>query len=198
MTIFSLRTFSLVGTLFAFACASSQTPPSPPESEEPGTPSSETDADEPADAVVQVAPTAQNQVNGELQFRREGDKIRVTGSIAGLTPGAEHGFHIHEVGDCSAPDGSSAGSHFNPTGHEHGRQGHEQHHLGDMDNLKADQNGRAVVDQLLHGVTLGDQAETDILNRSVIVHQDADDYHSQPTGNAGARLACGVIEAPQK
>lgn len=147
----------------------------------------------PTRAVTTLAPTEGNAVSGELAFMLHNGGVHVSGQIAGLTPGAAHGFHIHETGDCSAPDGSSAGGHFNPTGVEHGRQSHGTHHLGDMDNLTGDDQGTASVDQHLEGVEIGTGSAVDIVGRSVIVHADPDDYESQPTGNAGARLACGVI-----
>ena len=108
--------------------------------------------------------------------------------------------HIHQNGDCSAPDGSSAGDHFNPTGAPHGNPTGDdagaQHHAGDMPNVTADDKGNARVDLRVQGVTLGDGGENDVLGKAVIVHADADDYSSQPSGNAGARIACGVIAAP--
>jgi len=117
----------------------------------------------------------------------------VTAHVAGLTPGA-HGFHIHEKGDCSAPDGTSAGGHFNPGAQAHGRSGHGAHHAGDTDNIVADAKGVARIDAHVSGVTLGGGAANDIAGRAVIVHAAADDYTTQPTGNAGARVACGVIK----
>ena len=115
------------------------------------------------------------------------------GLIGGLQPMQQAGFHIHERGDCSAVDASSAGNHFNPGGAAHGRAGTGKHHLGDMDNLRADAQGRANVDIHLKGVTLGGGAATDIAGRALVVHANADDYRSQPAGNAGVRIACGVI-----
>ncbi|KAB7769852.1 superoxide dismutase [Xanthomonas maliensis] len=119
--------------------------------------------------------------------------IRVTGTVGGLQPGAVAGFHVHERGDCSAVDASSAGAHFNPTGAPHGRAGSSAHHLGDLDNLRADAEGVAHVDMIVAGISLGDAAAGDVVGKSLVVHADADDYRSQPSGNAGARLACGVI-----
>ena len=101
---------------------------------------------------------------------------------------------MHEKGDCSAVDATSAGSHFNPAGDAHGRAGTASHHAGDMDNIASDASGVAKVNVHLRGVTLGGGAANDIANRAVIVHAAPDDYHTQPTGNAGARLACGVIK----
>ncbi|WP_129134745.1 superoxide dismutase family protein [Luteimonas sp. YGD11-2] len=146
-------------------------------------------------ATVTLAPTAGNDVSGNLRFTRSGDGIRVSGDVRGLPAGGEHGFHVHENGDCSAPDATSAGGHFNPTSQPHGRAGEGDHHAGDSDNLQANDEGVASADHLLAGATLGDGAPTDIVGKAVIVHANPDDYTTQPTGNAGDRLACGVIEA---
>lgn len=144
--------------------------------------------------VAVLAPTQGNAAAGEIQFRRIGSHVRATGRITGLTPGSTHGFHIHQNGDCSAVDGSSAGGHFNPAAVAHGRIEADPHHAGDMPNLQADAQGVAVVDgPLSPAVSIGDGGAADILGRGLIVHADADDYATQPTGNAGARLACAVI-----
>ena len=124
-----------------------------------------------------------------------GDRIEVTGTISGLPGNSTHGFHVHETGDCSAPDGTSAGGHFNPASTDHGRVGQGEHHAGDSDNITADADGNATVQGWLEGATVGDGAATDIVGKAVIVHADEDDYATQPTGNAGDRLACGVIAA---
>ncbi len=143
--------------------------------------------------VAVLAATEGNSVTGELAFEAVDGGVAITGQVNGLTPGSEHGFHVHETGDCSAPDGTSAGGHFNPVGTAHGRVGSGEHHVGDTDNITADDTGVAVVNTRLEGATLADGAPTDVLGRGVIVHADSDDYATQPTGNAGARLACGVI-----
>ncbi|MDH5834980.1 superoxide dismutase family protein [Luteimonas kalidii] len=147
-----------------------------------------------ASANATLAPTEGNEVAGRLEFGSVDGGIRITGEVTGLSPGSEHGFHVHETGDCSAPDATSAGGHFNPATTDHGRVGQGEHHAGDSDNIVANDAGTAMVDTLLRGATL-DQGETGIIGRGVIVHADPDDYTTQPTGNAGARLACGVIEA---
>jgi Cu-Zn family superoxide dismutase len=123
-----------------------------------------------------------------------GDGLHLRGEVGGLMPGSRHGFHIHEKGDCSAADASSAGGHFNPTGQPHGRAGQGAHHAGDADNLVADAKCVARVDAHLGGLSLGNGAANDVAGRAVIVHAAADDYSSQPAGNAGARVACGVIQ----
>ena len=145
-----------------------------------------------ASATLQA--TEGNSVAGTLEFTSVDGGVRVTGQVTGLQ-GGEHGFHVHENGDCSAPDASSAGGHFNPASTAHGRVGQGEHHAGDSDNISANAQGVATVDTLLQGVTLGDGSGTDIVGRGVIVHADPDDYTTQPTGNAGGRLACGVIAA---
>ena len=153
------------------------------------------DAPVAAGAAAMLEPTEGNQTRGELRFAAVGDRIEVTGTISGLPGNSTHGFHVHETGDCSAPDATSAGGHFNPAGTEHGRVGQDAHHAGDSDNITADAEGNATVQGWLEGATVGDGAATDIVGKAVIVHADADDYVTQPTGNAGDRLACGVIAA---
>ncbi len=144
-------------------------------------------------AVAQMEPTQGNKTKGTVEFVQEGDKVRVVASISGLTPGL-HGFHIHEKGDCSAPDATSAGGHFNPTGAPHGDPMQSKHHAGDLPQLTANAAGEARLEVTLPGITLGAGANN-IVGRGLIVHAAADDYKTQPTGNSGGRVACGVIEA---
>jgi Cu-Zn family superoxide dismutase len=143
-------------------------------------------------ASAGLAPTKGNKTVGEVTFEQVGDKVRVTAQVINLKPNQEHGFHVHEVGDCSSGDGMSAKGHFNPYGKPHG-QGAERH-AGDMPNLKADAKGRIRLVTELDIVTLT-PGPASIIGRGVIVHADPDDYRTQPTGDAGARLACGVIKA---
>ena len=142
-------------------------------------------------AVADLAPTAGNGAKGRVTFTAKGDKIIVTARVSGLAPGP-HGFHVHEKGDCSAGDGMSAGGHFNPFGKPHGNPSAPDHHGGDMPMLEADAAGNATLTAELDGVTIG-SGPADLVGRSVIVHKDADDFKTQPTGNSGARVACGVI-----
>ncbi|MFO1455583.1 MAG: superoxide dismutase family protein [Steroidobacteraceae bacterium] len=135
-----------------------------------------------------------SSVTGTLQLSDSSAGLRIRGEVRGLAPGSEHGFHIHDKGDCSAPDASSAGPHFNPAGAPHGRAGAGAHHAGDMPNIKADAKGVAKIDQLVAGVTLAAGANG-AAGRALVVHRDPDDYSSQPAGNAGPRFACGVIPA---
>ncbi len=144
-------------------------------------------------AEAKINPTTGNVVTGSVVFSEAGKKLRVVAEIAGLAPGP-HGFHIHEKGDCSASDGSSAGGHFNPSGKLHGNPDHAEHHAGDMPQLIADAKGVARLVAYIDELQIGDgEEEGDIVGRSIIVHASPDDFKTQPTGNSGARLACGVI-----
>lgn len=144
-------------------------------------------------AVAVLEPTAGNSVRGTVAFEQRGDKVFVDAKLSGLAPGG-HGFHIHEKGDCSASDGASAGGHFNPTPKPHGNPVSAEHHAGDMPALVADPLGNATLQAELAPMSVGSGA-TDIVGKAVIVHKDVDDFTTQPTGNSGARVACGVIRA---
>jgi len=130
-------------------------------------------------------------VSGVVNFTGRGDRLRVEARVSGLTPG-EHGFHVHEVGDCSAPDATSAKGHFNPGGKPHGHHGGSERHAGDMPNLVADKSGAANFVGEVGKLSLED-GPNGIVGRSVVIHADPDDYKSQPAGNSGKRVACGVI-----
>jgi Cu-Zn family superoxide dismutase len=145
-------------------------------------------------AMANMAPASASLVSGRLLIDAIDGGVRIHGELGGLGRNGVHAIHVHERGDCSAADASTAGDHFNPDGVAHGRAGMPPHHLGDMDNLHANPQGVAKVDLHLHDVTLGSGAANDILGRAIIVHANPDDYTSQPTGNAGARVACGVID----
>ncbi|MET0290497.1 MAG: superoxide dismutase family protein [Pseudoxanthomonas sp.] len=149
-------------------------------------------------AKATLKATEGNALAGELSFMTMDNMVHVTGTITGLAPNSKHGFHIHEKGDCSAPDGASAGGHFNPGSSDHGQVSAEPHHGGDMDNITADAEGKATVDGMLSSnVNIGKGDAFDIVGKGLIVHADQDDYKTQPTGNAGGRQACAVIEAVQ-
>ena len=143
-------------------------------------------------ASTQLSARSGSMVSGPVRLKQIRDQIEVKVIVTGLARNQEHGFHVHEKGDCTAPDGMSAGGHFNPTAKPHGPHDAE-HHAGDMPALKSDANGRAEATFMLSGVTLT-EGPTSIVGRSVIVHRDPDDYKTQPTGNSGARIACGVIQ----
>jgi Cu-Zn family superoxide dismutase len=149
---------------------------------------------EPLRATAALQPTKGNKTFGEATFEPAGDKVRVVVFAQGLRPDAEHGFHIHEAGDCSSGDGMSAKDHFNPHGKPHGDPKSAERHAGDLPSLKAGKDGRAKLDVTVDAITLG-SGPASIVGRGLIIHADPDDYKTQPTGNAGARLACGVIKA---
>ncbi len=142
---------------------------------------------------VALAPTSGNTAAGTLTVSAVTDGVHFQGRVTGLIPGSTHGFHIHEHGDCSAPDASSAGGHFNPAGSEHGDPAGMIHHGGDIANQIADAHGDIDVDATIHGVSLGSTTPDDVRGRALVLHRDADDYTTQPSGNSGARIACGVI-----
>jgi len=144
-------------------------------------------------ASIMLRPASGSLVSGKLTALPIPGGVRISGEVGGLTRGSTHAIHIHEKGDCSAADATSAGGHFNPAQQPHGRVGSGPHHGGDMDNIVADGSGVAQVDVQALGVTLGGGA-TDIGGRAIVVHAMPDDYTSQPAGNAGARVACGVIQ----
>ncbi|MDP3700402.1 MAG: superoxide dismutase family protein [Hylemonella sp.] len=143
-------------------------------------------------ASAQLQPTRGNTTSGEARFVQRGDKVMVSGEVRGLKPGAEHGFHVHDKGDCSSGDGMSTGGHFNPGSRKHGAHGGGEHHAGDLPSLKADANGVARFSFESRTIAVG-SGSNDIVGRGLIVHRDPDDYTTQPTGNAGPRLACAVI-----
>lgn len=158
--------------------------------------SSHDHADVPQEAVVRLLPTQGNQVHGILLLRQQDEGVQIVGRVVGLEPG-EHGFHIHEFGDLRDPQGKSAGGHFNPDGHQHGGPDADEHHAGDLGNITADSSGTAEVDKMADGLKLHF-----VIGRSVVVHGNADDLESQPSGDAGPRVSLGVIgfaevKAPQ-
>lgn len=137
-------------------------------------------------------PTQGNNVSGTVTFMTQDEGVRVVADLEGLTPG-EHGFHIHEFGDCSAPDGSSAGGHFNPTKRKHGGPDSSERHVGDLGNITADSSGKAHYDRVDTVIQLN--GEDSIVGHSVVVHAKSDDFVTQPTGDSGGRVACGIINA---
>jgi Cu-Zn family superoxide dismutase len=142
-------------------------------------------------ATAALDATKGNNVTGTVNFVQKGDKVAVSARVSGLTPGG-HGFHIHEKGDCSSGDGMSAGGHFNPLTKPHAHPSTADRHAGDMPMLVADASGNATLSADLDVMTIGSGA-TDIVGKAVVVHNDPDDFKTQPTGNSGARVACGVI-----
>jgi Cu-Zn family superoxide dismutase len=141
-------------------------------------------------AVAVLQPASGSQITGAVMFTKTGDDVQAVADIQGLTPG-KHGLHIHEKGDCSAKDASSAGAHFNPTHQHHGDPNMAEHHAGDLGNIEADASGKAHLDWKGKMKLSGDES---IIGKSVVVHEKEDDLKTDPAGNSGARIACGVIE----
>ena len=162
----------LIAPLFVAACAGSSAPQQPY-------------------AVALLQPTRGNTTTGTIWLMQDGPAVMARGKVSGLKPNQEHGFHVHEKGDCSSNDGMSTGGHFNPHGKPHGRPGPE-HHAGDLPALRADARGDADVRFEVPGTVFGPDAGA-LAGRALIVHAGPDDYTTQPTGNSGARIACGVI-----
>lgn len=144
--------------------------------------------------TAKLEPTRGNTTSGTVSFVQTGDGVQVSGEVRGLKPNSEHGFHIHEKGDCSSGDGMSTGGHYNPGGKPHGTHGAGEHHTGDLPSLKADKYGVAAFSFVSRSISVAGPTN-DITGKGLIVHRDPDDYKTQPTGNAGPRLACAVIAA---
>lgn len=152
--------------------------------------------DESGEAVAKLAPTKDSNAAGTATFSSAGkDGVRIKIEVSGLKPGSEHGWHVHEKGDCSAPDATSAGGHFSLQGQQHGPQEGDKYHAGDLGNLKADAQGKASKTLLVPDskLTLA-SGPASVVGKAVIVHGGPDDLKSQPSGNSGPRIACGVVE----
>lgn len=144
-------------------------------------------------AMAKLQGRSGSSTMGTVSFSPRGSNaVRVTVDISGLKPNAEHGFHVHERGDCSAPDAMSAGGHFNPSHAKHGGQDGE-HHAGDIPNLRSDSQGHVKGSFEVSGLT-ADSGPNGVIGKSVVVHRDRDDYKSQPAGDSGPRIACGVVQ----
>ncbi len=141
-------------------------------------------------AICVLNPTEGNNTHGTVTFTQTKNGIKVIAKLTGLSEG-KHGFHIHEFGDCSAANGTSAGGHFNPEGHDHSALNAKMNHIGDLGNITANENGIGHLEFTTKQFSF--HGPHSIIGRSIIVHADEDDLTSQPTGNAGARIACGVV-----
>ena len=143
-------------------------------------------------AWAQLEPASGSGVSGEVQFTETPEGVEIVASVQEL-PEGDHGIHIHETGDCSAPDASSAGGHFAPEGNPHGAPDapREERHLGDLGNITASASGETTYTRTDPHLTLTGQHS--IIGQAVVIHAEADDLTSQPSGNAGARIACGEI-----
>jgi Cu-Zn family superoxide dismutase len=148
-------------------------------------------ADGPSATAV-MRPASGSQAHGAVKFTQVGARVRVDAEIAGLSPGL-HGIHLHEKGDCTAPDAAGAGAHFNPATKKHGAPEGAERHAGDLGNLKANEYGKATLSVTVDGLSVGKGADGAI-GKGVIGHADPDDLKTDPTGNSGDRIACGVVE----
>src|SRR5699024_8910439 len=135
-----------------------------------------------------LSPTQGNTANGALKITAAGTGVKISGMVQGLKPDSEFGFHFHEKGDCSAPDATSAGAHFNPTNQDHGNPQTPSHHAGDMLNVKSDAQGVAAIDIENPDVSLQSGQPNDILGKALVLHAQPDDYTTQPSGNSGDRI----------
>lgn len=170
------------------AAVAPEAKPAPVAQEEDGKENGKKDTIE--KAVCSVLPFKDSKVAGIVFFTKKGDKVEITGKIFGLTPG-KHGFHVHEFGDITSEDGSSAGGHFNPEGKKHGGPDDDDRHVGDLGNITANEDGMAEISITDSAVQLS--GPHSIIGRSIVVHAKADDLKSQPSGDAGGRIAAGVI-----
>jgi Cu-Zn family superoxide dismutase len=159
-------------------------------------PSSDQPVSLPTVAVAEIAPASGSQVTGIAVFEQDGEEITLIISIENASPGL-HAVHIHENGDCSAPDAISAGGHWNPTGVAHGEWGKGEFHLGDIGNITVGEDGTGILTLTTDLWEIGTGSPVDIVGKGIIVHAGEDDFTTQPSGNAGARIGCGVIIIPE-
>ncbi|HVT04943.1 MAG TPA: superoxide dismutase family protein [Thermoanaerobaculia bacterium] len=145
------------------------------------------------DAMATLEPRSGSNATGTVTFWDLGKgNVRVKVDMTGI-PAGNHGFHVHEKGDCSALDASSAGGHFNPTSMAHGAPDVEAHHAGDFGNVTADAKGEVHTTMTTRSITLGSGTDS-VIGKALVLHADRDDLTTQPSGNAGKRIACGVVE----
>lgn len=186
----------VIGALTAAGCAKSEEP-MVQESETAGAAPTEP---EPSPTITSDIAAAQltgpSGASGAVTFTQEAEGVHVVAQVQGLPPGP-HGFHLHAVGTCEGPDFKTAGDHFNPTNAPHGAPAAPAHHAGDFGNIEVGADGTGNADFTTTMLTLGGGAGNDAIGKAVIVHADKDDLTSQPSGNAGARVACGVVQRAQ-
>ncbi|MFA5514847.1 MAG: superoxide dismutase family protein [Desulfuromonadales bacterium] len=192
----------LAAALFSMACQERETQLEQPQVEKPAAPqangptaAAEGEKAGETRAVAQLQPTQGHDVRGTVTFTQKAEGVAIEASVQGLSPG-KHGIHVHEVGDCSAPDASSAGEHYNPQGSPHGAPDNPpaQRHVGDLGNIEVGPEGDAATykrtDQVIQL-----QGKESIIGKAVVIHAGPDDLTSQPAGDSGPRVACGVIES---
>ncbi|MBA2548865.1 MAG: superoxide dismutase family protein [Burkholderiaceae bacterium] len=142
-------------------------------------------------ATAVMRPASGSQAHGTVKFTQVGTRVRVDTELAGLSAGL-HGMHIHEKGDCTAPDATSAGAHFNPGSKKHGAPGSADRHAGDLGNITANEYGKATMSMMVDGISVG-KGTDGVVGRGLIVHAEPDDLKTDPTGNSGSRIGCAVI-----
>lgn len=189
----SFKNFIIISSLglFAIGCSSAPEPKMPPKDAIKEAVKDVITAPYIKKAIAKVNPSDGQKVTGTVTFETLDKGVRIVADLQGLTPGA-HGFHVHEKGDCGH-DGMDAGAHFNPTGKKHGGPDDADRHAGDFGNVIANEAGIAHYDRIDYVITLN--GKDSIIGRSIMVHKDADDFKTQPAGNSGARIGCGLIEA---
>jgi superoxide dismutase, Cu-Zn family len=161
----------------------------------------------PTPAGAEAAPTVTNDIagaqlsgpggaTGTVTFTQDAGGVHVVARIEGAKPG-QHGFHLHAGGTCDGPDFKSAGDHFNPTNAPHGDPAAAEHHAGDFGNVDVGADGTGNADFTTNMLTLGGGGANDALGKAVILHEGRDDLKTQPSGDSGARIACGVVQRAQ-
>lgn len=147
-------------------------------------------------AVAVIGPANDSGLEGRATFTRTEAGVRLDVELENASPGL-HAVHLHENGDCSAQDASSAGGHWNPTGEDHGKWGEPPFHLGDIGNVEVNDDGTGSLTLTTDQWSLGDGSDRDVVGTAVVVHAGADDFTSQPAGASGDRIGCGVVEAQE-
>jgi Cu-Zn family superoxide dismutase len=167
--------------------------PEPTDEDTVRTDSARIEQPRPTEVSARLSPTEGSNASGTVTFTQEGNAVRVVANVSGVAPGM-HGFHIHETGDCSAPDASSAGGHYNPMDAPHGapENAADQRHMGDLGNLEVGADSTGTYQR--NDTVLSMRGANSILGKAVVLHAGQDDLTSQPSGAADSRMACGVIE----
>jgi len=186
-TLSSLRCFGLA--LTAAVCLTACPPAAEKKPDKPAT-----GGDGPV-AITTLEARSNSTVKGQATFTQVGDKVKVLVEVSGATPG-QHGLHVHENGDCSAPDAKSAGNHFNPGNGEHGAPDKATHHAGDFGNLTVGEDGNGKLELLTDQISVN-PGTVSVVGRALVLHEKVDDTTTQPTGNSGSRIGCGVINLKQ-
>lgn len=193
----SARTLLAALAGLSLACATSGASGPGPSTPDTSAGASASTAGSSADTVARAALEARSgsSLSGEGVFTREGEEVVLTLLVSGVSPGT-HAVHLHDKGDCSAADASSAGGHWNPTSEAHGQWGHAPHHLGDVGNLEVGEDGTGRLVFRASAWEVGTGGAHDIVGHALVVHEKVDDFTTQPTGAAGGRIGCGVVVAP--